>query len=88
MGNISVHKNTRVKELIEATGATIKFLPPYSPDLNPIEKLWSKLKHNLRRMETSTRDIFDNSISIVSSNDRRVPIVNVPKKWIINKDFS
>ncbi len=63
MGNISVHKNTRVKELIEATGATIKFLPPYSPDLNPIEKLWSKLKHNLRRMETSTRDIFDNSIA-------------------------
>lgn len=57
-----MHKNPYVKELIESTGAIVEFLPPYSPDLNPIEKLWSKLKQNLRRMETSTRDIFDKSI--------------------------
>ena len=62
MDNISVHKNTHVKQQIESTGAVVKFLPPYSPDLNPIEKLWSKLKQNLRRMETSTRDMFDKSI--------------------------
>ena len=62
MDNISVHKNAQVKQQIESTGAVVKFLPPYSPDLNPIEKFWSKLKQNLRRMETSTRDIFDKSI--------------------------
>jgi transposase len=62
MDNISMHKNPYVKELIESTGSIVEFLPPYSPDLNPIEKLWSKLKQNLRRMETSTRDIFDKSI--------------------------
>ena len=62
MDNISVHKNPHVRHQIELTGAVIEFLPPYSPDLNPIEKLWSKLKQNLRRMETATRDMFDKSI--------------------------
>ena len=62
MDNISVHKNERIIQQIEKTGAVVKFLPPYSPDLNPIEKLWSKLKQNLRRMETSSRDIFDKSV--------------------------
>ncbi len=63
MDNISVHKNSHVKGLIESTGAVVKFLPPYSPDLNPIEKLWSKLKQQLRRMDTLTRDVFDKSIT-------------------------
>ncbi len=83
MDNISVHKNTHVKELIEATGATIKFLPPYSPDLNPIEKLWSKLKHNLRRMKTSTRDIFDASIA------EAIKLVKIKdlRAWIIDAGY-
>ncbi len=46
--NLSVHKATGVQEAIAATGARLLYLPPYSPDLNPIEKLFAKLKHHLR----------------------------------------
>jgi transposase len=80
MDNISVHKNSHVKDLIESTGAIIKFLPPYSPDLNPIEKLWSKTKQQLRRMDTLTRDVFDKSASealkLVKVDDLRAWIKN------------
>ncbi len=47
--NLSSHKVAGVREAIEAVGATIRYLPPYSPDLNPIEKLFSKLKALLRK---------------------------------------
>jgi transposase len=47
--NLSSHKSDQVREAIEAAGATIRFLPPYSPDFNPIEKAFSKLKAHLRR---------------------------------------
>ena len=47
--NLSSHKVAGVKEAIEAAGATIRYLPPYSPDLNPIEKLFAKLKALLRK---------------------------------------
>jgi transposase len=47
--NLSSHKVTGVREAIEATGAKIRYLPPYSPDLNPIEKLFSRLKALLRK---------------------------------------
>jgi transposase len=49
MDNLSVHKNTQARAVIEATGAAIWDLPAYSPDLNPIEKMWSKVKTALRR---------------------------------------
>lgn len=45
-----------VRDAIEATGATLRYLPPYSPDLNPIEKLLSKLKALLRKAATRTVD--------------------------------
>ena len=48
MDNLSSHKSSVAKDLIEAKGATVKFLPPYSPDLNPIENMWSKVKEFLR----------------------------------------
>ena len=44
MDSLSAHKVQGVRELIQATGADLLYLPPYSPDLNPIEKAWSKLK--------------------------------------------
>lgn len=47
--NLSSHKVAGVREAIEATGATLRYLPPYSPDFNPIEKLFAKLKTLLRR---------------------------------------
>ena len=49
MDNVSVHKVPGVREAIEARGATVPHLPPYSPDLNPIEQVFSKLKAILRR---------------------------------------
>ncbi len=48
MDNLSSHKGARVKELIESAGATLLYLPPYSPDLNPIEPAFSKLKQLMR----------------------------------------
>ncbi len=54
--NLSSHKVAGVKEAIAARGATILYLPPYSPDLNPIEKLFAKLKALLRKAGERTVD--------------------------------
>ena len=54
MDNLSSHKNKRVLELIESVGAEVEFLPAYSPDLNPIELMWSKVKSILRKLEART----------------------------------
>jgi transposase len=48
LDNLSAHRDARVRRLIEAAGCTLVFLPPYSPDFNPIEQAWSKLKARLR----------------------------------------
>jgi transposase len=56
MDNLSSHKAAGVEAAIEAVGATVWWLPPYSPDLNPIEKLWSKIKSWLRRAGARTLD--------------------------------
>lgn len=62
MDNLAAHKNRRAAEAIRAAGAEVLFLPPYSPDLNPIEKAWAKLKDFVRRISTLTRDEFDRGI--------------------------
>jgi transposase len=54
--NLACHKRAEARRAIEAVGATVVFLPPYSPDLNPIEQAFSKLKANLRRREERTVD--------------------------------
>jgi transposase len=48
MDNLSAHKSPETITLIEEAGAQVMFLPAYSPDLNPIEKMWSKIKESLR----------------------------------------
>jgi transposase len=48
MDNLATHKVTGVREAIEAAGARLLYLPPYSPDFNPIENMWSKIKQSLR----------------------------------------
>lgn len=63
MDNLSAHKGPDVISAIRAAGATVLFLPPYSPDLNPIEKAWAKLKDILRRLPTLTRDAFDSAVA-------------------------
>lgn len=56
MDNLSSHKVKGVREAIEAVGASVWYLPPYSPDLNPIEMLFSKLKALLRKFKERTLD--------------------------------
>jgi transposase len=56
MDNLSCHKTAEVERLIAATGAGVRFLPAYSPDLNPIERLFSKLKARLRSAAARTVD--------------------------------
>ena len=56
MDNLSSHKRHRIRELIEAAGARLVFLPPYSPDLNPIELVFAKVKQLLRSLACRTRD--------------------------------
>jgi len=55
MDNLPAHKVVGIKQLIEARGAKLIYLPPYSPDLNPIEKCWSKIKTHLRGAKARTR---------------------------------
>ena len=56
MDNLSSHKGPRVRALIEAAGASLLFLPPYSPDFNPIENAFAKLKALLRKAAERTVD--------------------------------
>lgn len=56
MDNLGSHKGAAVREAIEAAGAELRFLPPYSPDFNPIENAFSKLKAQLRKAAARTRD--------------------------------
>ena len=63
MDNLSAHKNQKVRDLIESVGAQLWFLPPYSPDLNPIEKMWSKIKAILRTLKARTEESLINAIA-------------------------
>ena len=56
MDNLSAHKGERVKEIIEGMGCKLLYLPPYSPDFNPIEQAFSKVKGLMRRAQARTRD--------------------------------
>lgn len=59
LDNLSAHKVAGVREAIEAAGARVLYLPPYSPDWSPIEPCWSKLKTCLRAAKARTRDALD-----------------------------
>lgn len=54
LDNAAAHRDARVVPLIQATGARVVYLPPYSPQLNPIELAWAKLKHALRKAAART----------------------------------
>ena len=60
--NLSSHKVAGVRKAIEASGATLRYLPPYSPDLNPIEKMFAKLKALLRKAAPRTVEALWNEI--------------------------
>jgi transposase len=73
MDNLSAHKGYRVRALIEARRAHLEYLPPYSPDWNPIEKCWSKVKTALRAAKARTfgelLDALSNALRAVSPDD-------------------
>ncbi len=62
MDNLSAHKAKAVRALIAAVGAWLLYLPPYSPDLNPIELAWSKLKSHLRKSAARTTETLYSAI--------------------------
>ena len=62
LDNLSSHRGKAVRRAIRATGARLFFLPKYSPDLNPIEQLFAKLKHLLRKAAARTVDTVSSAI--------------------------
>ncbi len=75
MDNLSSHKRATLEMLIEQAGASVRFLPPYSPDLNPIEMMWSKVKSFLRtakaRTQTTLLDAIAAALKTVTANDAK-----------------
>lgn len=71
MDNLRCHKVKGVKEAIQRTGAQLLYLPPYSPDFNPIEMMWSKLKAILRKVKARTVD------SLLAALPKAFPAVSI-----------
>ena len=75
MDNLSAHKVSGVRELIQAVGAQLLYLPPYSPDLNPIELAWAKLKQLLRSLQARTAETLEQAVTqtlpCITPNDAR-----------------
>ena len=64
MDNLAAHKVHGVLDLIEATGAKLRYLPPYSPDFNPIEMCWAQMKQLLRALKARTVTALEQAIQI------------------------
>jgi transposase len=63
LDNLSAHKVAGVRERIAAAGAQLLYLPPYSPDLNPIEQAWSKVKQILRSLKARTSEALESAVA-------------------------
>jgi transposase len=75
MDNLSAHKGGRVKEIIEGRGCEVLYLPPYSPEFNPIEQVFSKLKGLMRKAGARTREALieamGGALEAVTAQDAR-----------------
>ena len=75
LDNLAAHKAAGVAEAVDAAGATLLYLPPYSPDLNPIENMWSKVKARLRAAAARTvqalGEAIDAALASVTPDDCR-----------------
>jgi transposase len=75
MDNLSAHKGERVRELIEERGCELLYLPSYSPDFNPIEEAFAKIKRLVRKAEARTREalvkVIGSALSAVTTEDAR-----------------
>jgi transposase len=96
LDNLAAHKNPKALELIQEMGAQVRFLPPYSPDLNPIEKMWSKVKQILRSIKARTEKSLLNAIAYsfalpqkmpkVGSNRAAIVFFNMPYIYLLCSD--
>ncbi len=84
MDNLSVHKNKAARAAIESAGALIWDLPPYSPDLNPIEKMWSKIKAFLRKSKPRDPETLWQTIGRAMEKVTNKDIVN----WFASCGYS
>jgi len=83
MDNLGAHKVKGVEELVQARDATVLYLPPYSPDLNPIEKAWAKIKQFLRsscpRNTDALQQAISEAIALITAEDAqawfRLPLI-------------
>ena len=78
-GAAAVHHARAVRNLLDSSGVRYIYLPPYSPDLNPIEKLWSKVKALLRKFKARTLDALPNAIQTSPALARSTPPVSSEK---------
>ena len=78
-GAAAVHHARAVRNLLDSSGVRYIYLPPYSPDLNPIEKLWSKVKAFLRKFKARTLDALPNAIQTSPALARSTPPVSSEK---------
>ena len=62
MDNLSSHKVAGIKEILASAGIKLEYLPPYSPDLNPVEAMWSKVKNNLRKIPKTRIDELEKAV--------------------------
>jgi transposase len=63
--NASFHKSKKIVAIIEAVGCRIIFLPPYSPDFNPIEHHWAAVKHAIRKAAESVKNVYEASVQAI-----------------------
>ena len=75
MDNLSSHKVKGIEEIVKERGASIEYLPPYSPDLNPVENMWSKVKAHLRHVKERCKEALIEAVGAalrtVSDQDAR-----------------
>jgi len=84
MDNLPPHKNDLTLSLLTEVGAQVLFLPAYSPDLNPIEKMWSKVKAHLRSAEARTQSSLIEAIGSAMQSVTRQDAVN----WFASCGYS
>ena len=68
LDNVGFHKQNEIRELIEQAGSKVVFLPPYSPDLSPIEPMWSKIKQLLRKLMPRAKAEFHDALAELLSS--------------------
>lgn len=89
LDNLSAHKSLEARQMIEAAGASVRYLPAYSPDFNPIEQAWSKLKALLRKQAPRSREALEDALcwalDQITASDALAWILNAGyRPWLVH----